>query len=408
MNQSEIEQKRRTNDLVRLCYRYLRDQSKLDGDTFYQLCKLTWYSASASGRKHLETVRKPALESIFIGDYEELSNADVARDIATKTKKSFDSIHPLIEQSTGFTALYMAYRNSCRGWIQENIETLTAIAEIIYGSSKRQKFLDVASTLENLPSISGAGNASNMHLKPASLITPLLYSLSKKKTYPIVNKRENVLNLLKWLNLAGAPLADQVRELHSLIGASGIEDAAMLDSISTDLRRLVRLPNQPRQSKVASEKRTRGKNLPLKDAYDITVVTRANTQKAKRIHNDLTNRIRNYFNDDYLVLEGVHNNCLYDVLVEDYFEKDVSLLLEVKSSNHVPDVRMAIGQLYDYGRHLLGDHYRAIFLPNRPDENLRQLAEYSKVMLMWFVDSTMWFYDNETGRTGKEDEGYWS
>ncbi|GIH93925.1 restriction endonuclease [Planobispora siamensis] len=69
-------------------------------------------------------------------------------------------------------------------------------------------------------------------------------------------------------------------------------------------------------------------------------------------------------------------------LFTDLYDKDLNLLVEAKGSVTRENVRMAIGQLADYGRFLPGAT-RAILLPSKPRADLLALAHSQDIVIMW-------------------------
>ena len=89
------------------------------------------------------------------------------------------------------------------------------------------------------------------------------------------------------------------------------------------------------------------------------------------------------------VFEGCLADCRYDVLVGDYDGNGNNLLLEVKSTTDVAEVRMAIGQVFSYWHRLSGptdDCHVAVVLPERPDAATEELLQWLKIGLLWFED----------------------
>ena len=60
-------------------------------------------------------------------------------------------------------------------------------------------------------------------------------------------------------------------------------------------------------------------------------------------------------------------------LVTDGYDSQVGLLLEAKASTRRQDIRMAIGQLLDYRRHLTPEPKLAVLLPSAPSTDLVDL-----------------------------------
>ncbi|MCZ4095989.1 restriction endonuclease [Streptomyces sp. H39-C1] len=92
---------------------------------------------------------------------------------------------------------------------------------------------------------------------------------------------------------------------------------------------------------------------------------------------------------DYLSNKG-HQTCRHRILplgetrplFTDLYAKKLGLLVEAKGSVTRENVRMAIGQLADYGRFV--DHtIRAILLPSKPRQDLLDLAESQGCAVMW-------------------------
>ncbi|MFI6530836.1 restriction endonuclease [Nonomuraea sp. NPDC050547] len=69
-------------------------------------------------------------------------------------------------------------------------------------------------------------------------------------------------------------------------------------------------------------------------------------------------------------------------LFTDLYDHDAKLLVEAKGSVTRENVRMAIGQLADYGR-FLPDATRAILLPSEPRQDLIELAHSQDVVVLW-------------------------
>ncbi|MBT2235078.1 restriction endonuclease [Nonomuraea sp. NEAU-A123] len=69
-------------------------------------------------------------------------------------------------------------------------------------------------------------------------------------------------------------------------------------------------------------------------------------------------------------------------LFTDLFDRNLGLLVEAKGSVTRQNVRMAIGQLSDYGR-FLPDATRAILLPTEPRSDLIELAHSQNIVILW-------------------------
>lgn len=63
----------------------------------------------------------------------------------------------------------------------------------------------------------------------------------------------------------------------------------------------------------------------------------------------------------------------------DAYDADTNTLLEAKSSASRQDVRMAIGQLFDYQRHVAKGARLAVLLPTGPSDDVLDLLRSLKI-----------------------------
>jgi hypothetical protein len=140
------------------------------------------------------------------------------------------------------------------------------------------------------------------------------------------------------------------------------------------------LGSQPTEGKTEKE-------LPIKDEEDYEVLKKALSITARRDHNKITNKIRAILKN-YDLQEGSSEN-MFDILVKKYNSEDNDLLIEVKSSDEMPHVRMAVGQLYDYSRQLQKDSKvdLAVFLQSKPSKNVENFLKDRNIGLLWFEDN---------------------
>lgn len=73
-------------------------------------------------------------------------------------------------------------------------------------------------------------------------------------------------------------------------------------------------------------------------------------------------------------------------LFTDLYDKDLKLLVEAKGSVTRENMRMAIGQLADYGR-FLPEAARAILVPTEPRADLITLAHSQDIVVIWPIKS---------------------
>jgi len=83
----------------------------------------------------------------------------------------------------------------------------------------------------------------------------------------------------------------------------------------------------------------------------------------------------------------------------DAWEEERQNLIEAKGTTSRQDIRMAVGQLLDYGHQIrkeLGDSNKAILLPERPDQNDAGWVKSAGISIIWHADRR--FHDNAGGR----------
>ena len=82
-------------------------------------------------------------------------------------------------------------------------------------------------------------------------------------------------------------------------------------------------------------------------------------------------------------------------IFSDLYDETRTNLLEAKGSGTRESVRMAIGQLHDYGR-FVPNASKAVLLPERPREDLEALLATQQIAAVWSTDGTA-FDDNAGG-----------
>jgi hypothetical protein len=233
------------------------------------------------------------------------------------------------------------------------------------------------------------GNRTDMVTDPSILLTPVFFALDRDLRFPIINKKKEVQALLRQLDASNKPLGDQCAILISLYGRGGISDAVDLDQADAYLLDFanISVPKDHRSS--LNVKAVDGHALPLKDERDYRILQIAGERDGRRIHNSLTNKLRDCLK--HLVLEEGGGTAMFDVGIKNYNGKDDYLLVEAKSSADPAQIRMAIGQLYDYWYRLHGDKeppHLAVLLPEAP-------APLSEKLLTWLGIGILWFSDNK-------------
>jgi hypothetical protein len=386
VSENWADRERRTNRLIRLVAAHIF-RGAVSPLQIYCLCRLTWITKSYTQEdaSYIDSIKMPALGAIFARDYSNKSLKYVAHDVAGIL--DLPAAENLVLSHTGFTNIYNAYRNSSGDWIEKHFEKLVPMFRSAYALQDDEQGRSLARSIGRLPKISSP-NRRQGPMRPEHLITPAFFALDERLRFPIINGRDHVKKLLAKQGMANAELADKYSSLVDLYGHGGIVDAADLDQVRDDL--LAFVGSKGKSPGLLQRKSTTGKNLSLKDEADIEVLQRTLTEKRRRIHNHLTNKLRKCLRD-YTLLEGEEKAALFDVSIKNYNDKNLDLLIEVKSAADPSNIRMAIGQLYAYWFHIKGDAepHLAILLPAKPDEAAIQLLEWLDIGILWFSGKSL-------------------
>ncbi len=376
---------RDTNRFVRKVADYIFSHGDVSAEQLYGLSKLSWITNSYEGENasYISSTKIPALAAVFNRDYDKASINHVAKDIKEITKDS--TINAGVLQHTGFTNFYKAYRNSVYGWIEDNFDHLLPMYKSAFSSKNAKDRKELIIKISNTPGIPKANHPEQL-MKPEYFLTPTFFMLDEEIKFPLINGNEWVKNLLKKLKVQGRSLPEQYEAMVDLYGVGGIADAADLDQVGRDIPDFIGTPESKARKKLLEGKNTENTTkLPLKDETDVEAIKRSGTITQRRIHNKLTNKILNTLSR-YTLLEGCDDLCMFDVLVQNYNGKNNDLIIEVKSSIERSNIRMAIGQLYDYWYELKGNEvaHIAILLPEQPDSKTIQLLEWLDIGILWF------------------------
>ncbi len=381
---------RNTNHLARKIASYLFEQPEVTPTQLYGLSKLSWITDSYEGENasYITSTKIPALEDIFGRSYKSISLEQVSYAIASILKDS--SVVKMIQEHTGFTNFYKAYRNSSLDWLKTNFDTLLPMYQSAYTAKNTDDRKKLIKAIQKMSGIPKANHAEQL-MKPEYFLTPAFFMLDKEVKFPLINGNEGVKSLLKALKVQGDDLLKQYSSMVKLYGTGGIDDAADLDQVGNDLPDFIETETKKVKKGLLKAKETNNESkLPLKDEVDIEVIRKAGTIKQRKIHNQLTNRIRVLLSN-YTLLEGRDNSCMFDVLVQKYNKKQ-DLIIEVKSSLEMPNVRMAVGQLFDYWYALKGNEepHLAILLPGAPDRECIKFLEWMDIGLMWLENDQLY------------------
>lgn len=385
MSEAWAERERRTNRLVRTAADYVFRYKAVSPNQLYGLCKLTWITRNFDDQDaaYIRSTKIPALAEVFTKNYSKASLGAVAADIA-KTLGN-ESAGELVRNHSGFTNFYGPYRNSARKWVASHFSSLLPLFKAAYSQKTDDDGLELIKSIAKLPHIPRRG-AKGRLMRPEYLLTPAFFALDPRLRFPLINGNEGVQALLKKLNVQKGSLQAQYESMLTVYEVEGINDAADLDQVGSHLPDFVSAPGKQPTKTLLAKKATGGEHeVPLKDERDIERLQQALTSTSRRLHNKLTNRLRELLSD-YTLLEGSRADAMFDVLVNGY-DGTHNLLIEAKSSIEAVHIRMAVGQLFDYWYRLNGatDPHLAVLLPEKPDDGVLHMLDWLNIGVLWLA-----------------------
>ena len=387
------ERQLRTSKLVQLCTKYIL-QNQVTYSQIYGLCKLTWITKSGDtiSDSYIKSTKLPGLSLIFQYDFLKIPYEQVGAKIAHLLKVDPSEISDLVFGNTGYTNFYNAYRNSSEQWIYENFNEIHPLISIGIDMKSDDEAESIATSISKLPKIKKANNSQG-EIAAESLLTPLFFSLDHRLRFPLINGNIGVYKLLNRLNVKQSDFVTKFSTLVSIIGKGDILTAIDLDCLGEDLPEFTNLYGNAPKRKLLKKKRD--KDLTIKDEADVVSIKKSLTTTSKRLHNKLTNLLIENF-PNLNLQEGNCDENMFDVLVKSFNNKD--LLIEVKSTSDMPNVRMAVGQLMDYSRQLKNyeNTIKAVLLPEKPNSNIVEYLEFCKVKILW-LDTNYRLCCNFTG-----------
>jgi hypothetical protein len=303
------ERERQTNRLVRAVAAWLLAQKRISPDQVFGLVKLTWITAShVNEGTYVKRVKIPALGQVFGRDYSKNSLAEVAKDVAKQIGHA--RVEVLVLHETGFTNIYNAYRNSSSDWIRAHFRRVLPLIKSAYHLGSDAQGRSLAERIDNLPQISKPDQTLGA-MPPANLLTPLMFALDGRIRFPILNGRKHVHQILVKRGASTGTLAQKFDAMVGLYGHAGIRDAADLDQVSDELEHFISNASRSPKRSLLQEKRLKGKRLSLKDEHDLQVVQEERTAARKKLHNKMTNRLRDLW-ARYTLTEGAGSSVQYE------------------------------------------------------------------------------------------------
>lgn len=389
MSQIWADRQRRTNLLVRAIAAHILS-GKPSAAQLFGLCRLTWITRSFAGEEaaYIASTKLPALSDAMGENFKGMELGEVATQVARKLNRP--ELDELICSHTGFTNFYSAYRNSARVWFQENRDRLLEICQRAYRLETDEEGAAVSELIAGLPLVPKA-DRDDQGMQPEFVVTPLCFALDPRVRFPILNGAARVRSVLKQAGVSDGSPTDKYRAMVRLIGENGIKDAADLDQLGLKDLFSVASSDHPAARALLQELPEDGAELPLKDDSEVQRLQQALAMTQRRLHNRMTNTLRRLLSR-FTLFEGRADDCRFDVLVRKFSADGGDLLIEVKSSTDISEVRMAIGQVYSYWHRLNRDSETrrvALLLPNRPSPAVEDLLKWLDIGLLWLHDDQL-------------------
>ncbi len=224
-------------------------------------------------------------------------------------------------------------------------------------------------------------------MNPANILTPLVACLDPRRRFPIVNARQEVVQLLHRHKLAHQNLEDQAKGLINMIGQHRITVLSWLTYSQQSSQRPLYLyiVSHHKEPKAV---RVEGTPIPFFDDAERVAILKSAAVLHRARHNTMTTALKHLCGHHKLVLDrGTHPNCSYDARITNYDGNGRDLLIEVKPDPDKGSLRIAIGQLLDYRRflpHAAGTDL-AILTITKPSRAYLTLMQDLQIIALWFT-----------------------
>jgi hypothetical protein len=315
-----------------------------------------------------------------IADYLQVayeSDDQLARDLS-RVLPRLKQPATLLRMNTGITNYHPPLRPATLEFVERHHVQVAAAFKIVSEprTETAKKIRQAVETLTELGYIRTLGRK----VSPLNGLTPTLACLDPARVFPIVNVRtERLLRVIgKEHNADGAV------GLSLLIGLNGIKNSFELDvyAATADFGKI----KSQRNRLSISGRKVSFRNVGLKSEIDSVAQIAASHKRIRKLHNALTNRLRNYLLWRYAFQENQ-----FDGLIPDW-KPGRNLLIEAKTASEGSggrtQIRQAIGQLFDY-RHKFFRNEKAkvdlaVLLASEPSADIRALLDSLGIYVLWF------------------------
>lgn len=286
----------------------------------------------------------------------------------------------LVQTNTGITHYYRPLRPATLEFVASHFEQIARAFRQV--SSARNKTDDDIRQVVKIITGLGFIRTLGREVSPLNGLTPTLACLDPTQTFPIMNsKTARLLSVI-----AKGRDADGAVSLSHLIGHNGIKSSFDLDvyAATADFKNIE--AQRKRRSKRNQVSGATFRDVGLKSEADSFAKISASRKRIRKLHNELTNRFR-----DYLMWRHTLQECEFDAIIADW-KPGRKLLIEAKTASDGPggrvQIRQAIGQLFDYRHKFFSIEKErvdlALLLPTEPSSDIRALMKSLGIEVIWF------------------------
>lgn len=366
-----------TAELINLCYDLRCSGNKMAPKKLAALIMLTWWSPR-------DLIKIKALWILW----DKKGNLPNIKNPSDLLQYGFPKkVIEIAEVNWGIVNFYKAYRKTGLKWVERNYNKLNRLVQMVIKSNSNLAITRIAEEIELLPKIPKGNNQPGL-MSPQNLVTPLFACLDPRNRFPIINKAEYVQRLHRKLNVQSLHLTDKVSTLIRLYSQFGIKNNFMLDCVSS---RLTTMNLQKSVVKIVKLTKSRSKPLGEKDDSDIETILKTRSIKIIRLHNSMTNSLLELCNKNKLQIEEGREPYKFDALIRNYDNTGKDLLVEAKGTIDRSQLRLAVGQLFDYRRGLKKRAVTdlAVLLPNKPKQPEIAYLNDLAIGVAWFANDRL-------------------
>jgi hypothetical protein len=374
-----INQQHNTAKIIRYFWDISTKKEKRGSSFLYLITSLGWINWTNNDFMESTRIWRNSNIAEYIGiRYDPEYDDDLYKDLMLHWKHGDrNKLRRLLQMKTGITHYYRAFR----GLIQDKIKRHQAqIAEIFSSVADNSKdpienVKRVGQMIDELPKLKTPTNGETSFW---NALSPALACLDKNRKFPIMNARTGaLLGAMNW-NF------DSIGE-HMLAKFIGQNKNGVRDNFDLDVYSQVYENKFPKIHKIRNQARKLNLHeMGFKHESDSYAFLTRKRMIIRKRHMHLINRFR----DAMIPIRVEEDRC--DAFIKGW-NRNRNLLIEAKTASDGPggrnQIRLAIGQLFDYRRELENNGFKnidiAILLPTKPSEDVKGLLSSLGIEVLW-------------------------